>query len=67
MSELTKKQVKAYLKHPSKCPHCSSEDLDASPVDVDGKIGLSNVVCKDCGESWCDTFTLTDVEGFKNE
>lgn len=67
MSALTKKQAKEYLKNPVQCPHCGSEDLDASPVDVDGKIGLSNVVCKDCGESWCDTYTLIAVEGFDDK
>ena len=59
---LTKKQKKEYLKHPSLCPHCGSDNLHSDHIEADSKTAWSNVVCMACNEQWKDVYTLTSIE-----
>lgn len=60
---LTEQQKESYLKNSNTCPHCGSEDLDASPMQVDCGGTWQEVTCTSCEETWRDVYTLIDVEG----
>jgi len=57
------KLKKAYLKDPTKCPVCKSDNIAAKGLDVDGSVAVGRVECLECGERWKDIYTLTDIEG----
>lgn len=59
---MTKTQKKNYLKTPSKCPYCGSENLDCGTMQVDGKDAWQSVECNDCHAQWRDVYKLADVE-----
>lgn len=45
-----------------RCPHCQSDDVDASPIQADGGVAWGKVECMACGARWRDQFTLSGVE-----
>lgn len=59
---MTKKQKKDYLKDSTRCPYCHSDNIASDNIQADGIMVYSNVECSDCGKSWSDIFTLTNVE-----
>ena len=61
MKDYTKKQKKAYLKRPTRCPDCGCEDISAGQVDIDGGYASQEVSCV-CGARWIDIYKLIDVE-----
>jgi hypothetical protein len=82
MSELTKKQKKAYLKEfqpkvghfGRKCPFCGSHDhVLTLNREVSGKLAelgtwiRFDVECQKCLECWQDIYKLVDVEGYEDE
>ena len=58
---ITSEQKAAYLKNPSRCPFCGGSDLEGEGYDYDGD-PAQTIECQDCGRSWLDIFTLTDIE-----
>lgn len=49
-----------YLKEAgSKCPKCSSTDVEATPLEADGNAAWSDVTCLHCGYEYSDEFTLS--------
>lgn len=54
--------VKAYLKDSAKCPHCQSKDIDGNEIQCEGDSHYQTIQCNNCGRSWVDIYTLTDVD-----
>lgn len=51
-----------YLEHNGLiCPYCDSKEITATSSDFDDDYCWRNVACDDCGETWQDIYTLTDV------
>jgi len=60
---LTEKQKKEYLKSGyGKCPKCKSSDIEGSSFDVDDKYVTQDLTCNECGFSYRDVYTLSNVE-----
>jgi transcription elongation factor Elf1 len=62
MSKLTNKQEEEYLKSPSKCPYCKSEDIEAGAVDIDSGHAMQKVQCLNCEKQWRDHYELVAIE-----
>jgi len=62
--KLTKKQKAEYLKNKGFiCPFCGSRNISAdNPELTDYGVDV-DVSCADCGRSWIDVYSLTDVDG----
>ena len=50
-----------YLFNSSECPFCKSADLHCANALVDAGGAVQDVVCRMCGASWVDVYTMTDV------
>ena len=59
---MTKKQKATYLRNPTRCPLCGSDAITADCIEADAATAWSIVSCADCGASWQDIYTLTDVK-----
>lgn len=46
-----------YIKNPSKCPFCDSDDIIAQ--EWDGDLSSQRVYCNTCNKSWADLYKLT--------
>ncbi len=57
---MTSKQRQAYLKNSHKCPYCGGADISGRGYDYD-EPPARIIDCENCGKSWMDVFTLTDV------
>jgi hypothetical protein len=55
---LTKRQKENYLKEPSKCPKCISDDIDVI-VAFDGN--NQGIQCLTCDFYWIDIYELVDI------
>ena len=44
------------------CPVCDSNDLATSSFEVSGATTSQKIDCDQCGSSWLDVYTLTDIE-----
>lgn len=63
MKNLTKKQIKEYLKNPEQCPHCGSDQIvRTDQMEAGFNQAWSNIACNSCGKEWTEIFTMTDVE-----
>ena len=62
MKKLTEKQKKTYLENSNLCPSCKSDQIEGSSVEIDDGGAYQPMICSDCGKSWNDIYTLTDVE-----
>lgn len=59
---LTEEQKAAYLDHPSICPYCGCEDIEAiGSVDIDGTVGTNAIKCLGCHKMWTDVYKLVNV------
>jgi len=58
---LSPQQKKNYLKAPSKCPYCQSDEITAQSFDADSEGGSQPVNCDECHASWVDVYQLVDV------
>lgn len=52
-----------YLKDPSNCPYCGSDNYDRMETDADTHNVWYTWSCAsiDCGKSWTEQYTLTNV------
>lgn len=50
---LTQDQIDAYVKDPTKCPHCQSNEIVRGNIDWDEPLGIT-VTCDDCEARWCE-------------
>ena len=74
MSELTRKQKKAYLKglkqwHVRQCPFCGSEELTreiAEPGEIWMDIRM-DFECGKCLEIWSELYKLVNVGGYEDD
>jgi transposase-like protein len=68
MSEtLTQEQKEQYLKASHRCPYCKSEDIERDFVEVNEGEATQRVTCNDCHQDWIDIYTLTDVQGEREQ
>jgi RNA polymerase subunit RPABC4/transcription elongation factor Spt4 len=58
---LTKAQKSKYIKDPNHCPYCKGADITSEEFDYNEPLGRV-VSCENCGETWVETLTVTDVE-----
>lgn len=56
-----------YLRKPSTCPYCSSDNICSGSLDADGKIATAEVECNQCYRSWTDIWRLVDVREIDEE
>lgn len=67
MKRMNSKRVAYYLKHKGvRCPFCKGDLIESDHLieAVDGEgTALQTVSCRNCGMSWTDVYTLTDVYG----
>ena len=62
---MTKKQKQAYLNGGyNRCPKCLSNDVNDIPftLERDDNWVQGRCECHNCGITWIDVFTLTDVQ-----
>jgi hypothetical protein len=60
---LTEQQKQAYLKAPTRCPYCGSQDLEGQTPGSDcGGNYRQRLTCLECGRWWVDVFTLTGMD-----
>jgi len=50
-----------YLKDPSECPYCGSDDISGSEFDAIGTAAYREVVCKTCDHTWAEEFKLINI------
>lgn len=64
--ELTKEQEKQYLeKGGVYCPHCGSDDLESSCIDLDCDMATVNVKCCSCQSDWYDVLKFVGISNFR--
>ena len=51
-----------YIKQPSKCPGCNSEELEYDTLDYDAGEVYQPVFCHDCELKWLDIYRLNRFE-----
>ena len=51
----------------SLCPFCESSGLNSGPIQADGPVAWAEVECEDCGASWRDVWSLTDIAEAKRK
>jgi len=59
---LTAKRKRSYLRRGGNCPYCGSYAITGDSVDIEGAGASQEVSCQECGRSWRDVYTLTNVE-----
>lgn len=60
--KLKKKAKEQYLRNPSRCPFCGTNNITASEGEnVLPLKYVQQVKCLKCKEEWKDVFTLTDI------
>lgn len=59
---LTPEQKRNYLSSQGNCPFCGSGTLCGDSYDCEGGSVAQRIECEDCGKSWHDIYTLTDIE-----
>lgn len=62
MVRFAQKQIERYAENPNQCPFCGFENIEAGPLEADGRTAWSNVICHDCGAEWQDVYRLVGVE-----
>jgi len=62
MAILTEEQKKAYLKNPSRCPFCKSNNISGGEIDMESLETWQHCSCDDCHEEWMDIYKLCSVE-----
>ena len=63
MNKLTENQKVAYIGSGGvRCPHCKSENITGSHIEVDSTSAWQDISCDDCEMEWRDIYTLTDIE-----
>jgi hypothetical protein len=59
---MTENQKLEYLKCGGvNCPFCKSTDLHCASPETDGSSTSVDVECMECGTTWVDIYTLSDV------
>jgi transcription elongation factor Elf1 len=58
---ITSDQNENYLENPNLCPHCQSENIVAGELSVSCTNVYRDVDCKNCGETWTETFELKEI------
>lgn len=59
---MTSKQKKTYIENNgTKCPFCNSNSIEGGFVESGSGQASQPMECKDCGTSWTDVYTLTNV------
>jgi len=51
-------QMKRHFQQPSRCPYCSSLDIEGRSVVIGGDLATQTVRCTACGRSWSDVYRL---------
>lgn len=61
--KLSQKAKETYIKLGGvRCPHCLSDRLQNKEVYREGNFFYQDVECSNCGETWSDQYTLTNIE-----
>lgn len=61
-SEWNEERAKEYVRSGyTRCPICSSEDINGDRVEIDGNGAWQKVSCVDCGAVWEDLYQLMGV------
>jgi transcription elongation factor Elf1 len=62
MRTLTYSEKQEYIESAgTKCPFCKSEHLNCSRIEVDAGGASQDIICENCGASWSDLYTLTEI------
>lgn len=62
---LSMKKYNDYIASPQHCPHCDMYDLNTGLPETDDNRMWQSVSCRDCGSTWTDIYTLTDIINFE--
>ena len=66
MSLPSEKDVKEYVeKGGTRCPFCSSDQIEGSSFDCEGAQVWQKVSCLSCREEWTDVYELERVESWR--
>lgn len=55
---MEKKTIEEYIKNPSLCPFCGSEDISGGSIEVDSGGAWQEVCCANCSNNWYDLYQL---------
>ena len=47
------------------CPHCGSDDLESSTIDLDCDMATVYVQCLDCKSDWYDEYKFVGISNFR--
>ena len=47
------------------CPHCDSNDLESSTIDLDCDMATVYVQCLDCKSDWYDEYKFVGISNFR--
>jgi len=62
MKTLSRKAKKEYIESSgAKCPFCESDNFDCGRPQIDAGGAGQDIMCKNCGASWTDLYTLTEI------
>jgi hypothetical protein len=62
---LTKKQIKEYIDGGGlTCPVCKGTSIEGDFVEINTGCADQKVYCTDCGATWLDCYTLTEIQDF---
>jgi hypothetical protein len=53
---------KDYIKDPSKCPVCGSEDISGGDLEFESGIITQEIWCPECNALWRDIYELTGYD-----
>ena len=61
MSKPLATTIKDYLKNPSSCLYCGSEEITGGDLDPETFNVYRDVTCRTCNATWTEEFTLTNI------
>ncbi len=56
-----------YLKDPSECPYCGSDEISGAEFDAIGNAAYREVRCTICEHEWVEEFKLVNIILNQNE
>lgn len=51
-----------YVKRPTFCPHCESEDIKSHNINPESDFAWTVVECQSCQKRWKEIYSLTAIE-----